>query len=329
MIPGYTPIIGIDTASNRPMRINRLDLNQLACLDALFTERNVSRAAERLYITQPAASATLARMREYFRDPLLVPYGKELMLTPFARTLIEPVRDLLLQADALTRRRPGEDPMTFERTVSIVGSDYAFTTAIVPMMRRAAVEAPRLEFDVRLLNSSIDEQLRQGGVDMVVSLASGVSPDHPHELLFQDDFSCVAWREHPTLPDALTLETFMALGHVVVVLGQGRVPTLDQLALDEQGLQRQVVRRVPAFAMMPPCLLGTPYIGTLPTRYAHELATRWPLRVLACPVTIAPLVQTVQWHRYQSHDPALCWVRAALRDAAASTGLTAPSTACR
>lgn len=307
------------------MRINRLDLNQLACLDALFTERNVSRAAQRLYITQPAASATLARMRQYFCDPLLVPQGKELVLTPFARSLIEPVRDLLLQADALTRRRPGDDPLHFQRTVRIVGTDYVFSAALVPMMQRAAVEAPGLEFDIRLLNSGIDEQLRQGGVDLVVSLASGVSPDHPHELLFQDGFSCVVWREHPSVGDALSQEDFLRLNHVVVTLGQGRVPTLDELALARQGLQRKVLRRVPTFAMVPPCLLGTPYIGTLPTRYAKDLASRWPLKVLDCPVAIPPLVLTVQWHRYQSHDPALSWVRSALQYTATTAGLTAPS----
>lgn len=302
------------------MRINKLDLNQLACLDALLRERNVSRAAEQVHLSQPALSAALARMRDYFGDPLLVPSGRALNLTPFARSLMEPVRDLLLQAQALTRRRPELDPARIERAVTIVASDYVERLLLAPLFARAEHEAPGLRFEVRSLSGYLQEELDQGDVDIVVSLATAMSPLHPSEPLFRDTFSCVVWDGNPEVGRSLTKTKYLQLGHVATVLGKGKVPTLDQTAMDAQQLQRRIEVRVPSFSLVPSCIVGTRRVGTLQTQLARRLAKEWPLRVLRCPVEIPQILIAVQWHRYQSHDPAIMWVRSALHDAA--RGLT-------
>lgn len=296
------------------MRINRLDLNQLACLDALLAQRSVSRAAEQVHLSQPAVSAALARLRNYFGDPLLVPAGRGLDLTPFAQSLAQPVRDLLLQAQALTRRRPEMDPARIERDMTIVASDYVQTVALNELFRRAEREAPGIRFELRPISGYLAEELDQGGVDIVVSLASGVSPSHPSEPLFRDTFSCVAWDGNTLLGRSLTRDAFLRLGHVTAVLGRGRTPTLDQIAMDAQGLTRKVEVRVPSFTLIPGCVVGTNRIATLQTLLAKRLASQWPLRVLRCPVEIAEIVTAVQWHRHQTHDPAIHWVRQTLRD---------------
>jgi len=294
------------------VRINRLDLNQLACLDALLSLRSVTRAAEAVHLSQPAVSATLARLREYFGDPLLLPAGRGLSLTPFASSLQGPVRDLLLQAQALTRRRPELDPARIERDIVIVASDYVQAVVLDELFRRAAREAPGIRFEVRSIGGFLAEELDQGDVDVVVSLASGVSAAHPSESLFRDRYSCVAWTGNTEVGRTLTRDAYLRLAHVVAVLGRGRTPTLDQLALDHQRLVRRVDVRVPSFTLIPGCLVETNRIATLHNQLAKRLARQWPLRVLRCPIEIGEIVMAVQWHRHQSHDPAIAWVRRTL-----------------
>ncbi|MBI5721709.1 MAG: LysR family transcriptional regulator [Burkholderiales bacterium] len=297
------------------MRINRLDLNQLACLDALLVTCSVTRAAQQVHLSQPAVSAALARMREFFGDPLLVPAGRGLSLTPFAGSLRQPVRDLLLQAQALTRRRPELEPKRIERDITIVASDYVQTVLLHALFRRAAREAPGMRFEVRSIGGYLAEELDQGDVDLVVSLASGMSSAHPSEPLFRDSYSCVAWEGNTAVGRTLTSEQYLGLGHVVVVLGRGRTATLDQLALNAQGLNRRAEVRVPNFTLVPGCLVGTNRIATLHTQLARRLARQWPLRILRCPIEIGEIVTAVQWHRHQSHDPAIGWVRRSLHAA--------------
>jgi LysR family transcriptional regulator, nod-box dependent transcriptional activator len=297
------------------MRINKLDLNQLAALDALLRERNVSRAADQLHLTQPALSASLARMRNYFGDPLLVPSGRTFRLTPFARSLVEPVHDLLLRAQALTRRRPELDPARIERDITIVASDYATHVLLAPLFSRAQREAPGLRFEVRPLSGYLQEELAQGDVDLVISIPTSISSEEPSEPLLRDTNSCVVWSGNTEVKRSLTLAQYLQLGHVVPVLGKGRLPTIDQRTADALGLQRRVEVRVPGFDLVPPCIVGTSRIGTLQTLLARRMAELWPLRVLRCPFETADIELVLQWHRHQSQDPAILWVRSALHDA--------------
>lgn len=302
------------------MRVNKLDLNQLVVLDALLATQNVSLSAVQVHLSQPAVSAALAKFRDYFGDPLLIPQGRNLVLTPFASSLIEPVRNLLLQAQALTRRRPELDVSRMEREITIVGSDYIQSVFLAPLFRRAAGEAPGLRFDIRSISGYVSEELDQGDVDIVVSLASGFSSKHPSEYLYEDSFSCLVWEGNQQVGDRLTREQFVSMGHVATLLGRGRVPPLDQIAMDEQGLHRRVEVRVPTFSMIAEYLVETQRIGTVQTLLARDLARRWPLRVLPCPIAITPVVTATQWHRYQTFDPAISWVREALRQIAAGLG---------
>lgn len=305
------------------MRVNKLDLNQLALLDALLSTRNVSLSAQQVHLSQPAVSASLAKLRAYFNDALLVPQGRGMVLTPFAKSLTEPVRDLVLQAQALTRRRPELDPSKIERDITIVGSDYVQHVLLAPLLRAAASEAPGLRFEVRSIGGYLDGELDQGDVDLVVSLASGVSDRHPSEIIYRDSFCCVVWSGNDVVKTRLTLAQMLQLGHVAVVLGRGRVPTLDQLAFEGKGLKRRIEVRVPTFSILPAYLVQTNRIGTLQRTLAHDLCRQWPLRLLRCPAPIPAVEIAVQWHRYQTLDPAISWVRSTLKAVAA--GLQRPS----
>ena len=298
------------------MRINKLDLNQLATLDALLTEVNVSKAAVRVHLSQPAVSAALAKLREFFDDPLLLPNGRVLSLTPFAQTLVTPVHDMLLQAQALSRLRPQTIPSKFNRKITIAASDYALSVFLLPLFKRAGVETPGLTFEARPLMGSINEELDRGDVDMVVSLASSASPRHPSATIFVDTFSSVIWNDNPFVHKTLTKKLFLELGHVVMVLGNGRVPTLDQIAVETLKLQRKIEVKIPNFTLLPASVVGTNRIATLQTTLARMLAQHLPLRVMRCPIAISDIRSSVQWHSYQTRDPAIQWTLAAVKELA-------------
>lgn len=300
------------------MRINKLDLNQLVLLNAMLATSSVSKAATQVNLSQPAVSSALAKFRDYFGDQLLVPNGRKLTLTPFAHTLVDPVRDLLLQVQALTRRRPEIEPSRFERTITIVASDYIQYILLAPLFQRAESEAPGLRFEVRSISGYLREELEQGDVDFVVSLAAGVSDRHPSEIIFRDTFSCLTWAGNKQVKSRLGKEQYLSLGHVAVLLGRGRVPTLDQIAMEELGLNRRIEVHVPNFTTMPFYIVGTRRIGTLQTQLAKALTQQWPIRVLPCPIAISPITIAVQWHRYQTLDPAIAWTRGVLRELGAS-----------
>ena len=126
------------------MHFHGLDLNLLVVLDALITERSISRTGEKIHLSQPATSGALARLREYFKDDLLVPVGRKMLLTPLAEELTQPVRQLLLQTEGIIRRTPAFSPATSERVFRLVMSDYVATTLMSQALPEIQRQAPRV-----------------------------------------------------------------------------------------------------------------------------------------------------------------------------------------
>src|SRR5579871_693075 len=174
------------------MRLNDLDLNQLVILDALLKERNVSRAAERVFLSQSAMSSALKRLRESFHDPLLVTVGRKMVPTPLANELTEPVADVLLRIKAIASSRPAFDPATSDRTISLTASDYAFTIFIPEVLRRVKKHAPHMKVRLRPLGYKVQAELEAGEVDFIITSERLVMDGYPHEPLFVDKFCCMA-----------------------------------------------------------------------------------------------------------------------------------------
>jgi LysR family transcriptional regulator, nod-box dependent transcriptional activator len=131
------------------MELHLFDLNLLVALDALLTERNVTRAGNRLNLSQSAMSGALARLRHYFHDELLVPVGRQMALTPVAEGLVEPVRDILVRIRGTLGSKPQFDPLTATRHLSLAVSDYVVDILMADVLRRARHEAPHMTFELR------------------------------------------------------------------------------------------------------------------------------------------------------------------------------------
>lgn len=295
------------------MRFNKLDLNQLVVLDAVLAERNVTKAAERLYLSQSATSCALARLRDYFEDDLLTQVGKTLVLTPLAEGLIKPIRDVLLQVQAITTSKPNFDPISSTRKITIESSDYVMSVFLSEVVRRAALEAPQMQFDLRPLGTESHEHLDRGEIELLIAPEFYTSANHPVESLFEDSFSCMAWTGNESIGNKLTMDTYLSLGHVSTEWGAGRLLALDQHSVAQAGVQRRREIYVPSFTIMPAMVVGTQRLATIQTRLAHQFALTAPLRVFPCPLAMPKLVETLQWHKYQELDPAISWTRNLLK----------------
>ncbi|CAN5740217.1 transcriptional regulator NodD3 [soil metagenome] len=300
------------------MRFHKLDLNLLVVLNALLSTRSVTRAAERLFLSQPATSLSLGRLREYFQDELLIGVGKTFVLTPLAEELVKPVRDVLLQIQTITRARPTFDPATSDRRFTFESSDYVISVLLSEVVRRAVQVAPRMQFDLRAISPQTPEHLENGDTELLIAPDFAVVPGHPAEPLFEDTFSCLVCPTCFGKGAKLELDQYFDGAHVGVEWGGGKRLTYDARLLSTGRRARRQDVIAPNFTLVPDLLVGTPRIATLPTRLALQMATRFPLQVLPCPVEIPAFTEMLQWHKYQERDPAIIWLRSLLHEVADS-----------
>jgi LysR family nod box-dependent transcriptional activator len=299
------------------MRFNRLDLNLLVALDALLDEKKTTAAAERISVSQSAISGMLARLRVYFEDDLLVQVGRQMELTPLGRDLADPVRQLLLQIHATVGIRPALSIATERRHFRITASDYTVPILIAPLVRRLQTLAPLMTIELRPQIDGNGQTLRRGETELSLVPEAYLDPEHPHELLFEDSYSCVVWDGNTEVGETLDLEAFSRCGHVAPHLGRPSNPTVAERHLEATKIPRRVSVITHDFTSLAPMVVGTNLIATVQTRLAHDSARRLPLRVLAAPVAMPVLRMCMQWHRYQTSDPAHRWLREQLMAVAA------------
>lgn len=296
-----------------PMRLDRFDLNLLVALDALLEERNVTRAAERLHIGQSAASAALARLREFFGDELLTQVGRELRLTPMAQELVAPVRDTLLRARATIALRPGFDPATAAREFTICTSDYAATVLLADFVAGVAAQAPGIAIHLQGLPRDVFDAFERGSIDLLVMPEPYASRlDHPQVRLFSDDHVCLAWTGNTAVGAALTVESYLALGHVSVRFGLPGGSAFEEWLFPEHRHRRRVEASVDGFALVPRLVVGTQRLAVVNRRLAAMAVRDLPLRILEVPLALPSLVEMLCWPRHVDADPGHRWLREAL-----------------
>jgi len=200
----------------RFMDFRGLDLNLLVMLDILLEEKNITRTGERIYLSQSATSGALSRLRYYFKDELLVQVGNRLVLTPLAEELIEPIKDLLLQASLVAHKTPDFDPATSTRRFKIELSDYVATLLMPTVIRRVYQEAPSVQLELLGLTDAPNELLERGEVDFLILPEDYLSTSHPCAKMFVDEYACVVWKDNPDIGRKVSLEQYLKAGHVSI-----------------------------------------------------------------------------------------------------------------
>jgi DNA-binding transcriptional LysR family regulator len=298
------------------MRFNRLDLNLLIGLDVLLSECNITRAARRLCLSQSAASGILARLRDYFGDELLVQSGRRMVPTPLALSLMEPVRDILLRIQRTVETAADFRPDATCRHFRVVASDYVSSVVLTGLSARIGAVAPGVTLEILQPDEHAMVQMERGEIDLLLMPERYLSRTSPSEVLFTDRFCCIVWDGNADVGASLSEGDYLRLGHVATSFGSHRHVAFEEAHFKSIGLSRRIEVVCATLNMLPQFVVGTRRIATLQHRLARQLAHHYPIRVLEPPVAIPTIVECMQWHPSNQHDPAHVWLRALLRDAA-------------
>jgi LysR family nod box-dependent transcriptional activator len=293
----------------RRMRYNKLDLNLLTALKALLIEKNVTRAGESVHITQSSMSGVLARLREYFGDPLIVQVGRRMELTPLAESLVEPVTDVLLRIDATIATRPAFNPLTTGRRFSIVASDYSINVLLLDVLRRVHREAPGMSLEFRIPSESAAADLEAGEVDFIINPESQNSPMQSGVILFEDSYMIVVDADNSEVGDSIGIDQYLALRHIAFKSGKFGLPQLETWLANRYGDARSVEVITHSFSLLPQLVIGTARIATMHTRLAKQCAGTLPIRLVKPTFDIPRLTEVLQWHKYRDLDPGSMWLR--------------------
>lgn len=299
----------------------RFDLNLLSALNALLTDRNVTRAAERLHVTQPTMSGMLQRLRFQFDDQLLVRNGRAMELTPFGASLLEPVREALRGVELLMHAEPVFDPQTTTREFTMMASDYCSSQFLPDVFGRVAATAPGIRLIVQPLADPLD-RIQAGVVDLCIT-ADDLSlfgyengqDKLQSELLFSDDFVCIVAEDHP-LQEGAALEELLSFPHIGVEM-TGAVGTIETMVMRQYNPHYKPNFVVSEFSLVPCMVARSQMVGVVQARLAAAAARSMAVRTLRPPVPMPTLNETMVWHSRHIEDPAHAWLRGVLRDVAA------------
>lgn len=301
------------------MRFQRLDLNLLVALDALLSEKSVSLAAERIFLSQSATSSALGRLRDYFGDDLLVVKGRQMILTARAEELVEPVRAVLEQIRSTISIAPPFDPATSDRLIRVMASDYVTEVLLSTALNEIAIAAPNMRFEIAPMADGLVEALDRSTIEILITIDYAMSSDHPSQILFEDDYVVIGWAGNPAMAGTMTKELYFELGHVTARFAKARIPAFEDWFVRRQKQQRRVEVVAPSFLSVPALVIGSNRIATVHRRLAERLAEYLPLVVREPPLAIPPIREAIQWHLSNNNDPAIRWVVERLAVAAGSS----------
>ncbi|MEU6407832.1 LysR family transcriptional regulator [Microbispora sp. NPDC046933] len=300
--------------------LKRIDLNLLVVLYALLEERNLTRAGERIGMSQPAMSGALVRLRAHFGDELLVRVNRAYELTPLAEALLPDVRAAIEGVERTLSIGPRSGTLVQQREFSIAISDYALTILVEPLLAVLKTTAPEVNIEFQPMpadNSDIEGFLLRHDL-MVAALGSGV-PGRRQQI-FRDRFVCIADRGNPLLRDgALTIEDLERLPHARANFGPGVTTPSDRL-LDELGIATRVEVTCKGLLPLPFVVSGTSLVAFVPERLARRLDPSLNVVVADVPFAPAELVEGAHWHPTRSADPALRWLLGVFRQVSEQVG---------
>jgi DNA-binding transcriptional LysR family regulator len=310
------------------MNLKNFDLNLLRSLEALLTERSVTRAADRVCVSQPTMSGSLQRLRDYFEDQLLIRVGREMELTPLAKSLVGGVRDVLHSIQTTLEIKPSFDPGTARRTFTVSISDYATVILMPFVLKRLAEQAPYISCVIEPLTEAYVDRLASGESDFYIAAgnwrlfgAREPGVEIKTEPLFADTFVCMVDKSHPSIGEQISLEDYKRLPHLLVRLAPG-VESMIEHAWKLSELDLKVTATLGGFFTSIFLLLGTPLIATTQRRLAQLLAAILPLKILRCPVEIPTLHESLSWHVRHEFDPGHQYMRRVFAEAAAPLRLS-------
>jgi DNA-binding transcriptional LysR family regulator len=286
---------------------NRLDLNLLITLDVLLSERNVTRAAARLNLSQPSVSVQLGKLREAFDDPLLLPGPRGMLPTPRADELREPLREALEHLKRVVMANEAFDPASATNTWRVAAADYGELAVLIPTLRHLRTSAPGTRLAVLETNPlRIAKRMEDGEIDLSLQTMDSVPAGLRAQKLFDEHYVLVGRIGHPQLNRRPTIKQFCSMEHAIISPSGGGFQGATDAVLDAVGLSRRVVCSVPHFLVAISVIEETDLVAMLPSRL---IADRPTLKRVNAPVDVPGYTMAMVWHERSHRDPSHRWLR--------------------
>jgi DNA-binding transcriptional LysR family regulator len=290
------------------MDIRQADLGLLLALDTLLSERNVTRASERLNISQPAMSAQLARLRDLFDDPLLVQSGRTMVPTARAISLQEPLHQSLLELSQLVKERQPFDPGTTSRAFRIVGTDYLHMLVTLPLIRAVSVIAPNVQIVLLPFDKSAAwKQLENLEADLLVIWKQLTPEEAKVAPLFADQLCLIQRKKHPRGRKNPSVDEICQFPHAIIAPEAGALWGVVDDELKKLGKKRHIVASMPTFLTVPLLVEHSDLIAAIPRRLANINSDK--LDSFDLPLPHMDFEMLLSWHPRVQADPGHQWLR--------------------
>lgn len=295
----------------RETNLKTLDLNLLVALNALLEEKHVTRAAERISLSQPAMSRALSRLREMFKDPLLVKGTRGMALTARASDLYHPLQNILREITNIVSP-PSIDPTTMQGEIVIATRDYELATILPKIINQTTVDAPNLKLSIVPLIGDDLSPLEHHNADFVLAGTDSKSATLHRYTLYEESFVCLVSRNNSIIQQGMKLETYIGMKHCLVTISNFGLGVVDTL-LAQKNLKRNIVVRVPHFLAVSHIIANSDLVATLPRRLGDLLSQQEKIVLIKPPLKIPRFPIYLYWHIRNQNNPIHTWLRKVIR----------------
>ncbi|MCQ8279823.1 LysR family transcriptional regulator [Acetobacteraceae bacterium KSS8] len=290
------------------MDTSQLDFNLLVTLDTLLAEQNVTHAARRLNMSQPALSTRLGRLRAIFDDPLLLPAQRGMVPTQKAIELQPRLHEALEAVRQVVAADSDFDPLRAKGTVRIAASDYTQSALLLPLLHTLRQQAPGLRIAWHSLDlTALHGQMERGAVDLAINRPQTAPELLRMRMLCREDYVLIARAGHPDVKGRIDLDLFCRLDHVIVSPDGGGFSGPTDTVLEAMGRSRNVALSTPGFLVVPRIVANSDMIAVVPARIVREERER--LQVLDPPIGVPGFELAMLWHDRTTTHPVQRWVR--------------------
>ncbi|OUS00263.1 hypothetical protein A9Q81_10875 [Gammaproteobacteria bacterium 42_54_T18] len=291
------------------MHLSRVDLNLYMVFETIYTESSITKAAERLNLTQPAVSHALGRLRDAYEDELFVRAGRKMVPTPVAKAMAEPVQLALAQLQKTLINPTHFNPAETTKHVVLGMRDVVESVFLPRVMTCLQAQAPNVSLSsIRIDRQNMESELATGNVDIAFDVLLPIKGAIEHEVLMSDKFAVVVRKDHPLTRGEFTLEKYLSHSHIVVSSRRSGV-AVEDFELSRRGVQRKIGLRCQHYFVGWQVIRETDMVLTVPEGYARYQQLLGDTVVLPLPVDLPSLEVHMYWHKTVTNDPANIWLR--------------------
>jgi DNA-binding transcriptional LysR family regulator len=284
-----------------PLEAIPRDARHLVLFEEVYRSQSMTRAAEKLGLSQPTVSIWLGKLRRQLADPLFVRTSSGVRPTPRADALIGEVREALALLRGIAGACPGFDAVSSDRLFRVAMTDASHITLLPPLLERMRAQAPRVNLEIVPISGQTAHALESGEADLAIGSIPGLVSEFHEQVLYAQDFVCLVSASHPRIGATMTPRAYRDEAHIGI-LSTASYSTL-RTSLSKERIRRRVMLELPGFLGLATIVAGTDLIATVPRHIGETLAASGLIRAVPCPVKVAGFTVRQYWHDRFHRDP--------------------------